>query len=136
MNATIARVMQDHCGAIKSEGLLDSGLATLESLKKNDVPCMRARNPHELIRTLEVLNVLANAELVLHACLARRASAEFLLFERSDYPEMDPPAWQKFVTVRLQSGKVVEGDAPMDYYGSLEEGYRANNQDYSGEAGP
>ncbi|MCK5651383.1 MAG: hypothetical protein KAJ42_08410, partial [Gemmatimonadetes bacterium] len=58
-----------------------------------------------------------------------------LLFERSDHPEMDPPAWQKFVTVRLEHGEVVEGDAPIDYYGSLEEGYTANNQDYIGEAG-
>ena len=135
MNVAISRVMQHHCGAIKSGELLSSGLATLENLRENEAPRMRARNPHELIRILEVLNVLTNAELVLHACLARKASAKYLLFDRSDYPEMDPPAWQKLVTVRSENGKVVEGDAPIDYYGSLEEGYRANNQDYIGEAG-
>jgi succinate dehydrogenase/fumarate reductase flavoprotein subunit len=82
------------------------------------------------VRTLEVLNVLTNAEVVIHACLARRASARYLLFERSDYPEMDPPAWRKFVTVRLQDESVVEGERPLDYYGLLKESYESHNGEY------
>jgi len=135
VNATIAQIMQDFCGATKSEKLLKSGLNKLRSLRDNGALEQKCRNPHELIRSLEVLNVLTNAELVLQACLARKASARYLLFERSDYPEEDPPDWHKFVTVRLEGGTVKEGHKPIDYYGDLREAYEASNVDYVAEAG-
>jgi succinate dehydrogenase/fumarate reductase flavoprotein subunit len=130
INATIATVMKAHCGAVKDERLLSSGLVKLRAIRGSEALHLRPENPHELVRTLEVLNVLTNAEVVIHACLARRASARYLLFERSDYPAMDPPAWRKFVTVRLRDGRVVEGERPLDYYGSLEESYESHNGDY------
>jgi succinate dehydrogenase/fumarate reductase flavoprotein subunit len=130
LNASIARVMQHHCGAIKSAELLNSGLASLRDIGQTGASRLRARNPHELMRCLEVLNVLTNAELVIHSCLARKASAEHLLFQRSDYPEFDPPEWHKLVTVRLEDSRVVEGDVPIDHYGSLKETYECENQAY------
>ena len=136
INATISWVMQHHCGATKSAQLLDSGLAKLRDMRQSEVLHLRPRNPHDLVRTLEVLNILTNAELVIHACLARKASARYLLFERSDYPEADPPDWHKFVTVRIENEAVVEGALPLDYYGPLKENYEANNTDYTRETGP
>jgi len=130
INATIATIMQGHCGAVKDERLLNSGLVKLRAIRGSEALHLRPENPHELVRTLEVLNVLANAEIIIHACLARRASARYLLFERSDYPEMDPPAWRKFVTVRLQDGSVVEGERLLDYYGPLKESYESHNRAY------
>jgi succinate dehydrogenase/fumarate reductase flavoprotein subunit len=133
VNACVARIMQHHCGATKSDEQLRSGLAALSDLKAEGVPRLHAMNPHELVRSLEVLNVLTNADLVLHACLARKASAEYLLFDRSDYPEKDPPEWHKFVTVKLEDGIVTEGELPIDYYGQLERDYEAHNADYVAE---
>jgi hypothetical protein len=133
LNAKISKIMQQHCGAVKSDDMLESGLDALREVRDKDVPRLQADNPHELVRSLEVLNILTNAELVLRACLARKASARFLLFERSDYPEEDPPEWHKFVTVRLENDQTVEGELPIDYYGNLEEGYRGHNADYVAE---
>jgi len=130
VNATIASIMQEHCGAKKSAGLLAPGLVKLRQMNQNEVLHLRPRNPHELMRTLEVLNILTNAELVVHASLAREASAKYLLFERVDYPEEDPPGWAKFVTVRMEEGWVVEGELPLDYYRPLEESYEEHNIDY------
>jgi succinate dehydrogenase/fumarate reductase flavoprotein subunit len=135
VNATIANIMQDHCGARKSAAVLAAGLLKLREMERNELLHLRPRNPHELTRTLEVLNILTNAELVIHACLAREASAKFLLFERSDFPQMDPPEWNKFITLKLEGKAVVEGQLPLDYYGSLEENYEKNNADYRQEAG-
>ncbi len=136
VNATIASIMQDHCGAKKSAEVLAPGLAKLREMGRHEVLHLRPRNPLELTRTLEVLNILTNAELVIHACLAREASARYLLFERSDYPEMDPPNWHKFVTVRLEDRRVVEGELPLDYYGSLEKNYEAKNAGFFRETSP
>ncbi|MFQ5790878.1 MAG: hypothetical protein ACE5JI_10430 [Acidobacteriota bacterium] len=91
---------------------------------------MSAANPHELMRCLEALNVLTNAEIVLHSCLARKASSKQLHFIRTDYPEMDPPQWHKFMTVRNTPEGVKIGEKPIDYYGSLKESYEAHNRDY------
>ncbi|MFC1790998.1 FAD-dependent oxidoreductase [Gemmatimonadota bacterium] len=136
VNATISSIMQHHCGATKSAELLESGLAKLQKMGQNEVLHLRPRNPHELVRTMEVLSILTNAELVIHACLARKASAKYLLFQRSDYPEEDPPDWRKFVTVKLENGRVVEGERSLDYSGSLEENWEAHNAAYIAENGP
>ncbi len=136
VNATIACIMQEHCGAKKSAEVLAPGLLKLREIRRNEALHLRPRNPHELTRTLEVLNILINAELVIHACLAREASAKYLLFERADHPEVDPPVWSKFVTVRFEDGKVVEGALPLDYYGSLKENYEKHNRDYLEVCGP
>jgi succinate dehydrogenase/fumarate reductase flavoprotein subunit len=129
VNVTIASIMQDHCGAVKGAGMLASGLVKLKGIWRNEALHLQPRNPYELVRILEVLNILSNAELVIHACLAREASAKFLLFERSDFPEWDPPEWQKFVTVRAEGEKVVQSELPLEYYGSLKEEYEAHNPD-------
>jgi hypothetical protein len=134
VNASIARIMQHYCGATKSEELLTTGLDALRDAKDGEADVLSARNPHELLRSLEVLNILTNAELVMHACLARRASARHLHFMRSDYPEVDPPEWYKFVTVRLENEAAVEGELAIDYFGSLKENYEASNGDYVGAA--
>jgi len=136
VNATIASIMQEHCGQKKSAAVLAPGLLKLKQIRQNEALHLRPRNPHELTRALEVLNILTNAELVIHSCLAREASARYLLFERLDFPDLDPHAWERFVTVRLAGEEVVEGQKPLDYYGSLKEGYQAHNADYQGGTGP
>ena len=130
LNMLISRIMQNHCGEIKDEGTLKIGLNALTVLEKNDASQMVARNPHELIRSLEVLNILTNAEIIITSCLARRASSRHLHFHRSDYPEMDPPEWHKFITVKIRENKVKIGEMPIDYYGSLRENYEIHNEEY------
>ena len=131
-NMHITRIMQNYCGAIKSEELLNIGLKQLDQMEKNEAPKLHALNPHELIRSLEVLNILTNAKLIIHSCLVRKASSKQLHFKRSDYPEMDPPEWHKFITVRLENNQVEIGEKPIDYYGSLKENYESHNKNYIG----
>ena len=126
----ITRVMQNYCGAVKSDDLLTEGLRGIEELRANEVRQLVARNPHDLLRAQETLNVLTNAELVIHSCLARRASSKALHFQRLDYPAMDPPEWHKFVTVHQEAGGVRAGALPIDYYGDLAANYERHNADY------
>jgi succinate dehydrogenase/fumarate reductase flavoprotein subunit len=122
--------MQNYCGAVKSDDLLNEGLRGLEELRQNEASRLYARNPHDLLRAQETLNVLTNAELVIHSCLARKASSQQLLFTRLDYPEMDPPEWHKFVTVWRDEDGVRTGSLPIDYWGNLTENYERLNTDY------
>lgn len=129
-NSHITRIMQNYCGEIKSAKQLNIGLKQLEEMERQEIPQLYAMNPHELTRSLEVVNILTNAKVIIHSCLARKASSKQLHFRRSDYPEMDPPEWHRFITVKQKNGKVSFADKPIDYYGSLKENYELNNKVY------
>ena len=64
---------------------------------------MTADNPHELMRCLEVMSVLDNADMVFAASLqrteSRRAPFGFL---RADYPEQNDAEWLAFLALRLK----------------------------------
>jgi len=132
LNAGIARVMQMFCSEYKTERLLKTGLDMLNEIEEVHVPRLYALDPHKLMRGIEDLSVLTHARIVLEASLARKASSRYLNFFRIDYPEIDPPEWNKFVTVKLQNNKAVAGELPLNYWGDLKANYEANNKDYTG----
>lgn len=130
LNMAISKAMQNYCGGIKCEALLKEGLNLLESFEKEIVPKLSASNPHDLMRTHEVLDILTVAQLVLHASLARRSSSEPLFFRRSDYPLMDPKEDRKHIVIRMENGNAVTRDVPLNFFGVLKEEYEKRNQDY------
>ena len=75
---------------------------------------------------MECFNILTCGEMVIHASLARKASSAWLGFERLDYPEKDPPEWDKWITAKLEDNRVSIGEKPLDYWGPLEENYSAH----------
>lgn len=132
LHAGIARVMQYYCSEYKTEALFKIALETLQEIEEKWVPAVHALDPHKLIRSLEDLSMLTHAQIHLHASLARKASSQFLGFQRIDYPQLDPPEWHKFLTIKQVDGKVKIGDLPLDYCGNLKENYEARNKDYAG----
>jgi len=123
LNAAICRVMQNYCGQYKNEELLRIGLIWLAELERDEAPKVVADNPHKLMRTLEVFNILTCSQMIIHASLARKASSPPLGFFRLDYPELDPPEWRKWVTIRLEDGRVRVGELPLDFWEPLRENY-------------
>ena len=132
LHAGISRNMQYFCSEYKTERLLRMGLDALEDIEKNWVPKLYALDPHKLMRSLEDLSLLTFSQLIIHASLARKASSRFLNFERIDYPQMDPPEWKKWITLKLENGNVKVGELPQDYWGNLKENYEAHNKGYVG----
>lgn len=124
LNAGIARVMQNYCSEPKNEELLDLAQDWLADLERNEAPLAAADNPHKLMRTLDVLDILTCAQIIVQACKARRASSEYLHFKRLDYPEADPAAWHKWITVRLGEHGTEAGELPIAFWGELERNYR------------
>ncbi len=123
LNAAMCRIMQNYCGEYKNAELLKIGMIWLEDLRENEATRIGADNPHKLMRTLEVFNILTCNEMILHASMARKASSKYLDFYRPDYPEVDPPKWHKWVTIRLEDGEVKAGELLIDFWGSLRENY-------------
>lgn len=132
LNAGIARAMQYYCSEFKTESLLNLGLETLKEIEEVFVPRLHALDPHKLMRGLEDLSMLTHAQIVLTASLARKASSAPLNFFRIDYPEVDPPEWNKYVTIKQENGNVKTGELPLNYWGDMKTNYEAHNRDYSG----
>lgn len=119
----IARVMQDYCGPVKHESLLELGLKWLDEIKEGEAAQLAADNPHELTRALEVLTLLTVAEMVVLACKARKTSNTLLGLKRSDYPEDNPPEWRKWITTKLEDEKFKVGELPLHFWGDLKQNY-------------
>ncbi len=132
LEAGIAKTMQDYCGDTLTEELMRIGLTTLSEIREAEATTLSARNPHELMRALEVHDILDCCEMIIHACLARRASNRWLSFERLDFPADDPAEWRKWVTIKLEGDGVHVGELPLDYHGSLQESYEAHCRNGAG----
>lgn len=87
-NLALQQVMNDYAGFIRSEALLDAGLAYLGRIREKVRTTLMAANPHELMRCLEVLNLLDVGELVCIAANERKETRRQHV--RSDYPIINP----------------------------------------------
>lgn len=135
LNFAISKAMQNYCGEVKCDDLLKEGLDLLNSYERDWVPKLACDNPHDLMRTHEVLDILDVSRMILNACLLRQSSSKPLYFTRSDYPNMDPAEDNHFITIRQENGKAIRGDVPHNYYGDVETEYLARNADYVEELG-
>jgi succinate dehydrogenase/fumarate reductase flavoprotein subunit len=132
LHTGIATAMQHFCSEYKTELLLNMGLDSLRNIEDKWVPKLYAADPHKLSRCLEDLSILTIAQVIVHASLARKASSRFLELQRIDYPELDPPEWSKFLTVKLENGTLKSGERPLNYWGNPVKNYEFHNQDYKG----
>jgi succinate dehydrogenase/fumarate reductase flavoprotein subunit len=130
INAAIARIMRDYCGQHKNELTLNHGLRLLNELKTTELASAYASNPHELGRLLECHALITVGEMVMKTSLERKASNSIMDFHRLDYPQMDPPEWNKLLPTRLENGEVQVRELPLDFHlrppyaPTLEENYR------------
>jgi succinate dehydrogenase/fumarate reductase flavoprotein subunit len=101
-NTLLQQIMWDYAGLIRSETLLDAGLHALRRLEEKASATMIARNSHELMRALEVLNMIDIGELVFVAARERKETRGKHV--RVDYPFANP-LLQKLLIVKQQEGE-------------------------------
>jgi succinate dehydrogenase/fumarate reductase flavoprotein subunit len=132
LHAGIARAMQYYVSEYKTEHLLNMGLDTLQRIEKESLPLLYALDPHKLMRSIEDTSLLTYGQIIIEAMLARKASSTPLGLQRIDYPAIDPPEWNKFLTIKLENGKTKIGELPMKFWGNMKKQYEAYNKDYTG----
>jgi succinate dehydrogenase/fumarate reductase flavoprotein subunit len=54
--------------------------------------------------------------MVMQASLLRKCSTAYLDFYRLDYPQMDPPEWEKHLPMRQEDGRVKARELPLDFH--------------------
>jgi succinate dehydrogenase/fumarate reductase flavoprotein subunit len=98
-------VCERYVGQFKSEGKLREGLRRLGSLRREFLPKLTAKNPHHLMRCLEVRNVMDLAEVHINGVMERKETRGNHI--RSDYPERDKSLDHMITYQRLENGKSV-----------------------------
>jgi len=124
LNAASARVMQNYCSEVKNAETLSLAELWLQDLETREAPRVRAENPHQLMRVLEVHDILTCCRMIVAACQARKASNTHLHFKRLDYPQMDPPEWHKWVVIRSTGDQIAVSDRPIAFWGDFDSNYR------------
>ena len=109
----VQNLMDFYCGDVRSEPMLRRGLERLEDAKAAP---LRAENPHELGRCLDVKSIIDNAELVLKSSLERKESRPVPFgFNRADYPGQDDENWLVFLAIRKEEdGSFTFSKIPVD----------------------
>ncbi|MCL5961989.1 MAG: FAD-dependent oxidoreductase [Chloroflexi bacterium] len=98
------RVMTDYVGFSRSETSLGTALQHIGQLQE-EARCIGASNYHDLMRALEVTNLLEVSRLIARAALERKESRLAPFHFRSDHPEKDDANWLGFVVLRKEQGE-------------------------------
>ncbi len=105
LEQAVQNICMYYIASHRSEGMLLEGLRRLGSLKKVFIPQLKAKNPHELMRCLEVRNIMDVAEAHMQVCLERKETHGS--HYRLDYPEPDPSQDDLRTYQRLENGQPV-----------------------------
>jgi len=125
LNAGLARIMQNYCGEPQNDELLKIGRLSLKEMEDEEASDLYADNPHKLMRALDILDIITCNMIIMHSCLARKASSEWLNLKRTDYPRIDPEDWRKFITLKLEGGEVKVGELPFDFWEPVKDNFEA-----------
>ena len=130
LNMGISKTMRNYCGEIKNDELLNIGLELLTEYEDRIVPETYAYNPHELVRLLEVFDILTASRIILNACLARKSNSKSLRFVKfHDSPSVSENS-EMLITLKQHDNRVVFNKLPVDFFGDLKENYEKYNKEY------
>lgn len=105
-NIALQQIMTDYAGLeVRSEHLFDAGLHYLGLLRQKVENTMQCSNSHELMRCLEVLDLIQIGELLMLSAQERRETRGKHI--RVDYPFTNPLNNNKFITVQKVNEKPV-----------------------------
>jgi succinate dehydrogenase/fumarate reductase flavoprotein subunit len=102
----LQNIMTDYAGLRRSETMLTAGLSCLKSLQSRAREELRARNPHELCRCLEVMNLIDTGEMIMASALERNETRFYPEHYRTDFPRQDDTNWNAFLTLRQEGDRI------------------------------
>lgn len=105
LESAIRYICERYGSQFKSEAKLTEGLRRLGTLRRVFLPKLQAKNPHYLMRCVEVRNILDLAELHMQAALERKETRGNHI--RLDYPNLDESRTNRISIQRIEDGKAV-----------------------------
>lgn len=105
-NSTLAQIMQDYLGTdMKSGTMMTAGLKYLRQLREMALEELQACNAHELMRVVEVLDMIDMGEASFQCVMERRETRA--AHKRSDYKYTNPLLAGCMETIEKKNGEAV-----------------------------
>jgi succinate dehydrogenase/fumarate reductase flavoprotein subunit len=98
-------IIKNYVGINKRKARMERALELLKRVKEETVPLLVADNPHELMRAVEVQDIIDIAELHTQTSLLRTESRVSPMHYRDDYPEQD----KNWDNITITARKVDDG---------------------------
>lgn len=89
---------------LKNETSLKKAIAKIDDIRDNLIPKAGAKDPHYLMKLVEVRGMTLITELFLKASLMRTESRAG--HYREDYPDYDDTNWLKWIVIELDGGQI------------------------------
>ena len=109
------RMVNDYLQPPKVTRKMEIGMQRFAEVRE-DLGAMVARDPHELMRALEVHSILDCAEMAATASLFRKESRWGLYHHRVDFPDRDQANWFCHSALRMQDDAMVCTKRPIEPY--------------------
>jgi len=105
-------IMEFYCGEKRTGQGLRWGIQRLTDIRRSVL--MKAENPHELMRCMEVKSLIENALMVMRSSLEREESRPIPFeFHRIDFPNQDDKNWFTFLGIRQENGEYKLSKLPI-----------------------
>ena len=98
----IRHINLNYVGLKKYTAKMERGLELIKRAKEGAIPLLTARNPHELMRAIEVQHIIEIAEMHTQASIMRDESRIEPVHYRPEYPKLDPK-WDNMIIMANKS---------------------------------
>ncbi len=107
-------IIKNYVGIKKRKPKMERAMELLTRVREEAVPLLVAEDPHELMRAIEVQDIIDIAELYIRSSLLRTESRLPPMHYRDDYPEQDAN-WDKItITAQKIDGSIVYAKENVD----------------------
>jgi succinate dehydrogenase/fumarate reductase flavoprotein subunit len=106
MEEYIRKVNTHYIHVYKTEARLRRAIELHTIARERFAPFMGARNPHELMRVLEVQDIIDLSEIHAYASALRKETRLSPCHYRVDYPDQDDVNWRKVIVIENKGGEM------------------------------
>jgi len=110
----LRQIMTENVGPCRTKTSLETAQGKIKALAPA-LEEIRAKNFHELMRTMETASLIKVGEIMTHAALFRKESRFIPYHYREDYPETDNANWCGQVLVTQADGRMTTEFKPIPY---------------------
>ena len=111
----VKHINHNYVGVHKYTAKMQRGLELIQRAKEGSVPLLAANSPHELMRAIEVQQIIEISEMHIQSSIMRDESRIVPVHYRVEFPEMNDEKWYgKFITVKQEAGKKVYAIEKLD----------------------
>ena len=113
LESYMKQINHNYVGMYKLTSKMQRGLELIKRARTGAAPLLTASNPHELMRAIEIQQLLEISEMHIQSSIMRDESRIIPVHYRVEYPEKNDEKWYNMVIMATKSGGI-DGEIKYD----------------------